>query len=138
MGAVFSVFAGFYYWVKKISGANYREKLGQYSFWLMFVGVNITFFPMHFLGLAGMPRRVPDYADEYLFWNIVASYGSLISVFSVVVFFYLVMGLLTNEQLYGWFRTNNIRITSKIGHMQVKVIKNRIKYNRVLSNFLAY
>ena len=61
MGAVFALFAGFYYWIGKISGLQYPETLGQIHFWIFFLGVNITFFPMHFLGLAGMPRRIPDY-----------------------------------------------------------------------------
>jgi heme/copper-type cytochrome/quinol oxidase subunit 1 len=104
MGAVFSLFAGFYYWVRKMTGCNYSEKFGQLNFWLMFVGVNLTFFPMHFLGLAGMPRRVPDYPDVYYFWNVVSSYGSLVSVFSVILFFYVCMTLVNNNNLIGYFR----------------------------------
>lgn len=79
LGAVFGVFAGIYYWISKISGSNYIEELGQIHFWLTFIGVNITFFPMHFLGIAGMPRRIPDYPDAYSFFNYVASFGSYIS-----------------------------------------------------------
>ena len=67
MGAVFSIFAGFYFWFYKLTGKNYPELLGKIHFWLFFFGVNITFFPMHFLGLAGMPRRIPDYPDAYSF-----------------------------------------------------------------------
>jgi len=65
MGAVFGFMAGFYFWVEKITGFPYLEDYGQIHFWTMFVGVNLTFFPMHFLGLAGMPRRIPDYPDAY-------------------------------------------------------------------------
>ena len=65
MGAVFALFAGFYYWIGKISGYQYPEVYGQIHFWLFFIGVNLTFFPMHFLGLAGMPRRIPDYPDAF-------------------------------------------------------------------------
>ena len=65
MGAVFGIFTGFYFWIGKISGRRYPEVLGQIHFWLFFIGVNVTFFPMHFLGLAGMPRRIPDYPDIY-------------------------------------------------------------------------
>jgi heme/copper-type cytochrome/quinol oxidase subunit 1 len=65
MGAVFSVFAGFYYWVEKISGLRYNDKLGLLHFILFFIGVNLTFFPMHFLGLSGMPRRIPNYPQSY-------------------------------------------------------------------------
>ena len=89
MGAVFGIFAGFYYWVGKISGKTYPEVLGQIHFWLFFVGVNLTFFPMHFLGLAGMPRRIPDFPDAYSGWNMVASFGSYISLLASVLFVYI-------------------------------------------------
>jgi len=95
MGAVFSIFAGWYYWIGKISGLQYPEILGQIHFWLFFLGVNLTFFPMHFLGLAGMPRRVPDYADAFSGWNSVASFGSYISAISMILFFYIVYITLT-------------------------------------------
>jgi cytochrome c oxidase subunit 1 len=90
MGAVFGIFAGFYYWIGKISGRQYPEILGQIHFWLFFIGVNLTFFPMHFLGLAGMPRRIPDFPDAYSGWNIICSLGSYISFFSAIFFFYIV------------------------------------------------
>jgi cytochrome c oxidase subunit 1 len=93
MGAVFGMFAGFYYWIYKMTGAVYRESLGQLMFWIMFAGVNITFFPMHFLGIAGMPRRIPDFPDEFAVWNSVASFGSMISVWSVLLFIYIVITL---------------------------------------------
>jgi len=86
MGAVFSIFAGFYYWIGKMTGLQYPEVLGQIHFWLFFLGVNLTFFPMHFLGLAGMPRRIPDYPDAFAGWNSVASFGSYISTISVFLF----------------------------------------------------
>lgn len=89
MGAVFGLFAGFYYWLSKLSGVAYTEFLGQLHFWVFFIGVNGTFFPMHFLGLAGMPRRVPDYPDSFSGWNGVASAGSLVSLVSLVILFYL-------------------------------------------------
>jgi cytochrome c oxidase subunit 1 len=93
MGAVFGLFGGFFYWIYKIVGARYNEELGQLLFWIMFVGVNLTFFPMHFLGIAGMPRRIPDFADEFAGWNAIASFGSLVSVFSVLLFIYIVITL---------------------------------------------
>jgi cytochrome c oxidase subunit 1 len=96
MGAVFAIFAGWYYWIEKITGLQYPEILGQIHFWLFFTGVNITFFPMHFLGLAGMPRRIPDYPDAYAGWNAIASFGSYISTISVLFFFYIVYVTLTS------------------------------------------
>lgn len=90
MGAVFGIFAAFYYWIGKISGVQYPELLGQIHFWTFFFGVNLTFFPMHFLGLAGMPRRIPDYPDAFSGWNFLASIGSYVSAFSAIFFFYIV------------------------------------------------
>ncbi|QJU56655.1 cytochrome c oxidase subunit I [Sphingomonas sp. AP4-R1] len=87
LGAVFSLFAGFYYWFPKMSGRMYNEVLGQLHFWIFFVGVNVLFFPMHFLGMQGMPRRYPDYPDAYATWNAVASHGYEIMAASMVIFF---------------------------------------------------
>jgi len=98
MGAVFGVFAGIYYWISKISGSNYVEELGQIHFWLTFIGVNITFFPMHFLGIAGMPRRIPDYPDAFSLFNYVASVGSYISVVGLVLFFYILFRVFSEKQ----------------------------------------
>jgi len=93
MGAVFGLFSGFFYWIYKIVGATYNEELGQIIFWLMFIGVNLTFFPMHFMGIAGMPRRIPDFPDQFAGWNAISSFGSSVSVCSVILFIYLVMML---------------------------------------------
>ncbi len=90
MGAVFGIFAGFYYWVGKMSGRQYPEILGKIHFWCTFIGVNILFFPMHFLGLAGMPRRVPDYPDAYAGWNFVVSIGGFLTGFGTLFFLYVV------------------------------------------------
>ena len=97
LGAVFSIFAGFYYWIGKMSGRQYPEFWGQVHFWVTFVGVNLTFFPMHFLGLAGMPRRYPDYPDAFAGWNLVASIGSYIGGFSVLIFLYVVFRTFTSK-----------------------------------------
>jgi cytochrome c oxidase subunit 1 len=98
MGVVFGIFSGFYYWFSKMTGLKYPEVLGQIHFWIFFIGVNLTFFPMHFLGLAGMPRRVPDYPDAFAGWNAVASFGSYISAFSVLLFFYIIYITLTDGE----------------------------------------
>jgi len=90
MGAVFSMLGGVYFWFHKITGVVYPEALGQIHFWTFFVGVNLTFFPMHFLGLAGMPRRIPDYPDAYAGFNAIASFGSYLSAISGIFFFYIV------------------------------------------------
>ncbi len=95
LGAVFAIFGGFYYWFPKMTGRMYSETLGKLHFWLMFVGVNLTFFPMHFLGAAGMPRRIPDYPDAYAGWNMVASIGSYISAVGVLVFLYVIFRTFT-------------------------------------------
>ncbi|KJV97168.1 cytochrome C and Quinol oxidase polypeptide I family protein [Orientia tsutsugamushi str. UT76] len=89
LGALFSAFAGFYYWIGKISGRQYPEILGKIHFWITFIGVNLTFFPQHFLGLAGMPRRIPDYPDAFAGWNMVSSIGSTISIIAAFFFIYI-------------------------------------------------
>ena len=98
LGAVFSIFAGFYYWIGKMSGRPYPEFWGKVHFWMMFIGVNLTFFPMHFLGLAGMPRRYPDYPDAFAGWNFVASIGAFVSGASVFVFLYVVYRIFTSKE----------------------------------------
>lgn len=112
MGVVFAIFAGFYYWFPKITGRRYSEARAQVHFVTMFIGVNRTFFPMHFLGLAGMPRRVPDYPDAFAGWNLVATFGSTISAFSARLFRYI----LYTGTMYGakagpnpWCRTEAYR-----------------------------
>jgi cytochrome c oxidase subunit 1 len=86
MGALFGIFAGFYYWFGKMSGREYPEWAGKLHFWLTFIGVNIVFFPQHFLGLAGMPRRYIDYPDAYAGWNFVSSMGSYLTGVATLFF----------------------------------------------------
>ncbi len=95
VATIFAIFAGFYYWIGKMSGWRYSETLGRIHFWISFIGVNILFFPMHFLGLQGMPRRVVDYPDAYAGWNMVSSWGAYITMVGTVVFFYMVYRIFT-------------------------------------------
>ena len=96
LGAVYAVFGGFYFWCKKITGLNFKEELGITQFWIITFGVNLTFFPMHFLGLSGMPRRIPDYPTAYSSFNNLASFGSLLSLVGVFYFFYILFDIFLN------------------------------------------
>jgi cytochrome c oxidase subunit 1 len=97
MGAVFALIAAWYYWSPKILGLTYNDYLGQLHFWTLFIGVNLTFFPMHFLGLQGMPRRISDYPDAFAGWNYISSIGSIISIVSTLLFLYI----LCDQLQYG-------------------------------------
>ncbi|NDB83728.1 MAG: cytochrome c oxidase subunit I [Alphaproteobacteria bacterium] len=90
LGALFGAYAGFYYWFGKMWGYMYNEKLAKIHFIVTFIGVNITFFPQHFLGLAGMPRRIPDYPDAFEGWNMVSSIGAYISNAGIILFLYII------------------------------------------------
>ena len=90
MGAVFALFSAWYFWIPKMLGLDYNKMLGKVHFWIFFIGVNVTFFPQHFLGLQGMPRRISDYPDAFAGWNLVSSYGSIISVIATFLFLHIV------------------------------------------------
>jgi cytochrome c oxidase subunit 1 len=96
MGAVFALFAGFYFWFEKVLGLSYPDWLGQIHFWVTFVGVNLTFFPMHFMGISGMPRRIPDYPDHFYGANFISSFGSFVT-FAGLFFFFLVLFVTFNQ-----------------------------------------
>jgi heme/copper-type cytochrome/quinol oxidase subunit 1 len=125
MGAVFALFSGFYFWMSIILGYRYNEDLGQIHFWSMFVGINLTFFPMHFLGLAGMPRRIPDYPDAYFEWNYISSIGSCISLISVIFFFFVI---------YDAYAQNFYDIKFYINNFDFKNKKNLYKLSSLKKN----
>ena len=97
MGAVFALFSGWYFWIPKILGLDYNILLSKVHFWILFIGVNVTFFPQHFLGLQAMPRRISDYPDAFAGWNLISSLGSIISVIATWLFLYIVY----NQLVYG-------------------------------------
>lgn len=101
LGAVFAIFAGFYYWIGKMCGRQYPEWAGKLHFWTTFIGVNLLFFPQHFLGLAGMPRRIPDYPDAYAGWNFVSSLGAYLSFGSTLFFIGVAIYTLTAGRRVG-------------------------------------
>jgi heme/copper-type cytochrome/quinol oxidase subunit 1 len=90
MGAVFALYSAWYFWIPKMLGLEYNRMYGKVHFWIFFIGVNVTFFPQHFLGLQGMPRRISDYPDAFAGWNLISSFGSIISVVATWLFLYIV------------------------------------------------
>ena len=103
MGAVFALFSGWYFWIPKILGLDYNLLYSKAHFWVLFAGVNITFFPQHFLGLQGMPRRISDYPDAFTGWNFVSSIGSIISVVATALFLQIVyLQLVQGKAVFGY------------------------------------
>lgn len=105
MGAVFALFSAWYFWIPKILGLSYNIFAGKVHFWILFIGVNLTFFPQHFLGLQGMPRRISDYPDAFAGWNLISSFGSIVSVIATwyflnILFTQLTKGIVTFR--YPW------------------------------------
>jgi Cytochrome C and Quinol oxidase polypeptide I len=129
MGAVFSIFSGVYYWFNKITGVRYSEFLGQLHFWIFFIGVNLTFFPMHFLGVAGMPRRIPDYPDAFYVFNKISSWGSYISGFSVIIFIIVLLD--------AFFFSLKNTATEK-GNQKNKISENAINWLILSIGLLGY
>jgi len=137
MGVVFGLFAGFYYWIEYLLGMKYSTHLGKIHFILTFVGVNITFFPMHFLGLAGMPRRIPDYPDVYWTWNYYSSIGSLITVIGLFFFFLLLYNMVSLRTM-GISYLNELYILidyAKLDNFNLFLNKLEYKYNYLVFNF---
>jgi cytochrome c oxidase subunit I len=101
MGALFSIYAGWYYWIGKMSGKPYPQLISKLHFWFTFAGVNLIFFPQHFLGLAGMPRRIPDYPDAYALWNYWSSIGYGVMFIGLIFFFIGLVMTLTSKKRVG-------------------------------------
>jgi cytochrome c oxidase subunit 1 len=97
MGAVFSLLAAYFYWSPKMIGYKYNEILGQIQFYSLFIGVNLVFGPMHFLGLAGQPRRISDYPDAFAGWNYIASIGSMITLVSIFLLIFIIFRQFTDK-----------------------------------------
>lgn len=135
MGAGFAVFAGFYYWIGKITGYQYNETLGQIHFWLTFIGANLTFFPMHFLGVSGMPRRIPDYPEMYQAWNTVCSFGAFFSFISILFWFYIVFRLFIDQKVVSknpWIFATQSELLNKLT-FNYAVFKTQIKRTMYLA-----
>nr|YP_010632464.1 cytochrome c oxidase subunit I [Cladonia grayi]WBP63215.1 cytochrome c oxidase subunit I [Cladonia grayi] len=108
MGAVFALYSAWYFWIPKILGVDYNRSWGKVHFWILFIGVNVTFFPQHFLGLQGMPRRISDYADAFAGWNMISSIGSIISVTATLLFLHTLYVQLTEGKPiidYIWLKS---------------------------------
>ena len=101
LGAVFSIFGGWYYWFPKMFGYMYNPTLARAHFWIQFIGVNLLFFPQHFLGLAGMPRRYIDFPEVFAGWNYVSSIGSYISAFSILIFLWCIVEAFMKKRVAG-------------------------------------
>lgn len=143
MGSGFAVYAGFYYWIGKISGFQYNEQLSQIHFWLTFIGVNLTFFPMHFLGVAGMPRRISDYPEMYQKWNTLASLGAFITFSSILLFYYIVYDLLVRQRKASrnpWMFIHQRHLVERLalcGHYYNTFMLNMIEDNMKIINKAA-
>jgi len=130
MGAVFGIFSGFYYWIGKITGYQYSEYLGKIHFWIMFIGANLTFFPMHLLGIAGMPRRIPDYPDIYSSFNLISSIGSIFSFFGIIFWIFLIYKMFMDKQpcpKNPWLTVNSLWIVEKKIFLLSKLVSNIYK-----------
>ena len=116
MGAVFALYSAWYFWIPKILGVDYNLFRGKIHFWILFVGVNVTFFPQHFLGLQGMPRRICDYPDAFAGWNMISSIGSIISVMATWLFLHVLYTQLVEGKgvyKYIWYTTQFYYDTSR-------------------------
>lgn len=100
IGALFGIKAAYFYWSGNILGKDYNERLAKIDFWLLLIGVNVLFGPQHIIGFQGMPRRIYDYPDIFEKWNTISSYGSIICLFSLFLFLYIIYQQITTEVFY--------------------------------------
>lgn len=137
MGALFSLFGGFYYWIPKLFGTIYNNYIVFVQFWSLFIGVNVTFFPMHFLGIAGMPRRIYDYPDAYTNWNYISTIGSSISVISTILFIYIIYNIIVSNNIID--SNNYINNSTNISIIYTFSIPNVWSiYNNIYSNSIEW
>ena len=108
LGALFAIFAGYYYWSPMVTGLYYNNVLSKIQFWLFFIGANVTFLPMHFLGMNGMPRRIPDYPDAFAGFNAICSFGAVLSIISLLFFGYVIYDQLINGLANKIYSTNSL------------------------------
>ena len=101
MGAVYALQGGFYYWIGKIAGYQYSEVWAMVHFWIFTIAINLVFFPMHFQGQAGLPRRIPGYPDGYQYWNTIMTQGSIMTFFSLLIFMWIVFGIIFKPHRKG-------------------------------------
>ena len=134
MGAVFGIFSGFYFWAPKVTGYRYNNQLARAHFWLLFLGANLTFFPMHWLGTSGMPRRIPDFPDTYQFINKVISLGSWFSFLSLIVWFLLVFHMFVDGEAesmdHNYLMNNNKNHNTNISDSMAILYSFNIKANK--------
>uniref|UniRef100_A0AAU6QDQ8 Cytochrome c oxidase subunit 1 n=2 Tax=Laelaps TaxID=797477 RepID=A0AAU6QDQ8_9ACAR len=128
MGAVFAIVAGVTHWFPMFFGLSFNSKLLKIHFFSMFLGVNLTFFPQHFLGLSGMPRRYSDYPDYFTKWNVVSSIGSIISTFSLIFFFYVIWEMLVSKRVILNSHSINTMIEWKMNFPLISHSFNEVVY----------
>lgn len=128
LGVVFGVFGAYYFWSPKMFGLYFNEKLAQIQFWILFIGANLTFMPQHFLGLQGLPRRYPNYPDAYYGWNLVSSFGSIVSTVSIILFFYILHDQFVNGV------ANKFNNTALVNNIDPDFTESNIIFNKYDSN----
>jgi len=114
MGAVFTIFGGLVFWFQLFAGLSLPPRLCKSQFFLIFVGVNVTFFPQHFLGLQGMPRRYADYPDNFQYWNVISSYGSLISILGAFFLLRIIWFSIVNYSPVSSFASHSLELGDRV------------------------